>query len=50
MEMSVQYREFAEQCKWLADRAETEHDQSVLKEMAEEWRLLAEDANRKRQR
>jgi hypothetical protein len=47
MEMSAQYREFAEQCKWLADHAETEQYRSVLKEMAEEWRLLAEDADRK---
>ena len=31
----------------IADHAETEHYRSVLKEMAEEWRLLAEDADRK---
>ena len=49
METSAQYREFAEQCKWLAARAETEHHRSVLKEMAEEWEELADEVGRRDQ-
>jgi hypothetical protein len=46
METSVQYREFASLCAWLANQAGTEHHQSILNEMAEAWRELADEAER----
>jgi hypothetical protein len=46
MHTPVQYREFAEECEWLAKQAKTERQRMVLKEMAEAWRKLAEEADR----
>jgi hypothetical protein len=44
---SEQYREFAEECLRLAAEAEHEHHRKVLKEMAEVWRKLADEAEKK---
>jgi hypothetical protein len=49
METSVQYLEFAALCAWLAKQAGTERHQSVLNEMAEAWRELADEAEREGQ-
>jgi hypothetical protein len=45
MTSSSQYREFAEECLRLAKQAPDEHDRKILKEMAEAWRKVAEEAN-----
>ena len=45
MQMSTQYRELAALCERLANHPETARYQSILKEMAEAWNELAEDAN-----
>ena len=50
LETSAQYREFAEECAWLANQAGTERHHSVLKEMAEAWRELADEAEKEDQR
>jgi hypothetical protein len=48
METSAQYREFAEQCVWLAEfQTETERRRRILKEMAEAWKELADEVDRK---
>jgi hypothetical protein len=48
METSAQYREFAEQCVWLAEfQTETERHRRILKEMAEAWKELADEVDRK---
>jgi hypothetical protein len=47
MTTSAQYREFAEQCKWLADHMENARQRSVLKEMAEAWKELADEVDRR---
>jgi hypothetical protein len=47
MKMSAQYREFASLCAWLANQAG--NHQSVLNEMAEAWRELADEAEREGQ-
>jgi hypothetical protein len=47
METSVRYLEFAVQCNRLANLAKTEEDRMILKEMAEAWRKLAREADRK---
>ncbi len=44
MENPNQYREFAEQCEAFAAVAETERHRNILKEMAEAWRRLAQEA------
>jgi hypothetical protein len=44
METSAQYREFASLYVRLANQARNEHHQSVLNEMAEAWRDLADEA------
>jgi hypothetical protein len=44
---SNQYREFAEECVRLAAQARDEHHRKVLKEMAEVWRKLADEADKK---
>jgi hypothetical protein len=49
MEMSSEYREFAEHCERLADQAGTERHRRVLKEMAEAWKELANEAHRRDQ-
>jgi hypothetical protein len=46
MQTSNQYRDFAEECERLAEKAETEKEhRRVLKEMAETWRQLANEAD-----
>jgi hypothetical protein len=49
MTTSTQYRQYAEECVRLARAAATEHQHKVLLEMAQAWRCLAEQAERKRQ-
>ena len=44
METSAQCREFASLCVRLANQAGNERHQSVLNEMAEAWRELADEA------
>jgi hypothetical protein len=46
MKPSTQYREFAEECLLLAKRAKTDHERSVLQEMAAAWLKLAESADK----
>ena len=42
------YEQFAAECERLAREARTEHHRSVLMEMADAWRKLAEAAARKK--
>jgi hypothetical protein len=46
MTPSTQYREFAEECLRLAKQANDERHRKILKEMAEVWSKLAEEADR----
>jgi hypothetical protein len=46
MHTSTQYGTFAEECDRLAKEAQAERHRMVLKEMAEAWRTLAEEADR----
>src|SRR5262249_4864544 len=48
MHTSTQYGTFAEECDRLAKEAQAERHRMVLKEMAEAWRKLAEEADRRR--
>jgi hypothetical protein len=50
METPTQYRQFAEECDRMAKHANTERQRNILKEMAEEWSQLAENADRTGQR
>jgi hypothetical protein len=44
---AAQYREFADECERLAKTGKIERDQrSILKEMADTWRNLAEKADK----
>ena len=47
METSIRYLEFAVQFNRLAKLAKTEEDRMILKEMAEAWKKLAREADRK---
>jgi len=47
METSVRYLEFAVKCDRLAKVAKTEEDRIILKEMAEAWKKVAREADRK---
>jgi len=47
MEQATRYRDFAKECERLAAQAQSEHHRTVLKEMAEVWRKLAEAADKK---
>src|SRR2546427_5776781 len=47
MQTQTQYRDFAEECDRLAKQAKTERESMVLNEMAEVWRSLAEEADRR---
>jgi hypothetical protein len=38
-----QYRKFAEECQRWAREAKTEAQQKILQQMAEVWRMLADD-------
>ena len=49
METPTQYRQFAEERDRMAKQADTERQRDILREMAEEWRKLAEDADRRGQ-
>ena len=40
----LRYQQFAEECERLAKIATSEHHRTVLREMAEAWRRLAEGA------
>jgi hypothetical protein len=44
----TQYSEFAEECLRLAKQAKDEHQREILKEMAQAWNKLAEDADKKK--
>ena len=46
MHTSTQYETFAEECDRLAKEAQAERHRMVLKEMAESWRKLAQEADR----
>ncbi len=47
-ETSAQYREFAEECDRLAKQAKTNDQRKILEEMAEAWRMVAAEADKKR--
>ena len=47
-ETSAQYREFAEECDRLAKQARTNDQRKILEEMAEAWRMVAAEADKKR--
>ena len=48
METSAQYRKFAEECDRLAKQARAAHHRTVLEEMAQVWRELADGADGRR--
>jgi hypothetical protein len=41
------YEQFAEECERLANDAKSEHHRTILREMAQAWRKLAEPAPRR---
>jgi hypothetical protein len=47
METSAQYREFAEQCDRLAKQVKTDAERKILEEMAEAWRIVAAETDKK---
>jgi hypothetical protein len=47
METSAQYREFAEECNRLAEKAKAVSHRKILEEMAEAWRMVAAEADKK---
>ena len=47
MQTSTRYETFAEECAHLAEQAKTERPRKVLAEMAEAWRKLAQEAERR---
>jgi hypothetical protein len=49
MEKPTQYREFAQHCERLANQVEAGRHRSILKEMAEAWKELADEADRRGQ-
>jgi hypothetical protein len=46
MHTQSQYQAFAEECERLAEQAEMARHRTVLKEMAEAWRMLAREKDR----
>jgi hypothetical protein len=46
-ETSAQYREFAEECSRLAEKVKTDGHREILEEMAEAWRIVAAEADKK---
>jgi hypothetical protein len=47
MQTTTQYQDFAEECDRLAKQAKTERERIVLNEMAEAWRKLAGELDRR---
>ena len=47
LETSAQYREFAEECNRLAEKAKADGHRKILEEMAEAWRIVAAEADKK---
>ena len=47
LETSAQYREFAEECNRLAKQTNSEGLRKILEEMAEAWRIVAAEADKK---
>ena len=47
MRKSDQFREYAEECERLARQTVAEHHRKILLEMAETWKKLAEESDRK---
>jgi hypothetical protein len=47
-ETSAQYREFAQECDRLAMEAKTDSQRKILEEMADAWRRVAAEADKKR--
>jgi hypothetical protein len=45
---ALKYEEFAAECERLAKEAKAEHHRSILMEMADAWRQLADAAARKK--
>jgi hypothetical protein len=43
MEESTQYRHFAEECLRLMKQAKSEHERTVLQQMADAWQKLADE-------
>jgi hypothetical protein len=48
MEVSSRYRDFAKECESLAKDAKMARYREVLREMAEAWMVLAEEADQTR--
>ena len=48
LETSGQYREFAEECDRLAKQTKAGAHRKILEEMAEAWRMVAAEADKKR--
>jgi hypothetical protein len=48
MEASAQYREFAEKCDRLVEETEEPRHKQMLQEMAEAWRNLADQEERRK--
>ena len=46
-ETSAEYREFAEECDRLAKQVKTDGERKILEEMAEAWRIVAAEADKK---
>jgi hypothetical protein len=47
LETSAQYREFAEECNRLAKQTKADGHRKILEEMAEAWRIVAAEADKK---
>ena len=47
-ETSAQYSWFAEECDRLAKQAKTDGERKILEELAEAWRMVAAEADKKR--
>jgi hypothetical protein len=47
METSAQYREFAEECDRLAKEAKADGHRKILEEMAEAWRMVAAESDKR---
>jgi hypothetical protein len=44
---AAQYREFAEECNRLAKQTKADDHRKILEEMAEAWRIVAAEADKK---